>query len=288
MGTLPLLVDTAWLAAHLDDSGLRILDSTTNVIRETGKPDRIVAERAKFEEGHIPGAQFVDLQADLSDPDSKLSFTAPSAKAFASAVERLGIGDQSRVVVYGTGSVWWATRVWWLFRLFGFDNVAILDGGWKAWTDEKRPIETGAGRTYPRGHFTLRSPRPLIADKDDVLKAIGDGATCTVNALAPGIHTGASPSPYGRPGHIKGSVNVPGLALLDPQSNRFVPLARIEQLFRDAGALDRAQVINYCGGGITATATAFALALLGRPDTLVYDGSLNEWAPDPALPMETG
>jgi thiosulfate/3-mercaptopyruvate sulfurtransferase len=288
MGTLPLLVDTAWLAAHLDDSDLRILDSTTNVIRETGKPDHIVAERAKFEEGHIPGAQFVDLQADLSDPDSKLSFTAPSAQAFARAVERFGIGDQSRVVIYGTGSVWWATRVWWLFRLFGFDNVAILDGGWKAWTDEKRPVETGAGRIYPRGHFTLRQPRALIADKDAVLKAIGDGATCTVNALAPGIHTGASPSPYGRAGHIKGSVNVPGLALLDPQSNRFVPLATIERLFRDAGALDRAQVINYCGGGITATATAFALALLGRPDTLVYDGSLNEWAPDPALPMETG
>src|SRR6476620_8764265 len=142
MGTLPLLVDTDWLAAHLDDPDLRILVSTTNVIRETGKPDRIVAERAKFEEGHIPGAQFVDLQADLSDPDSKLSFTAPSAHAFASAVWRFGIGDQSRVVVYGTGSVWWATRVWWLFRLFGCNNAAILDGGREAWTDEKRPVET--------------------------------------------------------------------------------------------------------------------------------------------------
>jgi thiosulfate/3-mercaptopyruvate sulfurtransferase len=288
MGTLPLLVDTVWLAARLDDPDIRILDSTTNVIREPGKADRVVAERAKFEEGHIPGAQFVDLQADLSDPDSHLNFTAPDAEDFARAIGRLGIGDNSRVVVYSTGSVWWATRVWWLFRLFGFDNVAILDGGWKAWTDENRPIETGPGRQYPRGHFTQRPQRPLIADKQDVLNAIGDGATCTVNALAPAIHTGAAPSPYGRPGHIKGSVNVPGLALLDPVSNRFVPRAEIEQLFRDAGALDRREVINYCGGGITATATAFALALLGHPDTLVYDGSLHEWAPDPTLPMETG
>ena len=288
MGTLSLLVDTAWLAGHLNDPDLRILDSTTNVVRETGRPDRLAPERAKFEEGHIPGAQFVDLQADLSDPDSDLNFTAPRAEDFARAAGRFGIGDQSRVVVYSTGSVWWATRVWWLFRLFGFDNVAILDGGWKAWADENRPIETGSGRSYPKGHFTLRPPRPLIADKKDVLNAISDGATCTVNALAPAIHSGASPSPYGRSGHIKGSVNVPGLALLDPQSNRFLPLAKIEQLFRDAGALDRPQVISYCGGGITATATAFALALLGRPDTLVYDGSLGEWAPDPTLPMEAG
>jgi thiosulfate/3-mercaptopyruvate sulfurtransferase len=288
MGTLPLLVDTDWLAAHLDDPDLRILDSTTNVIREPGKPDRVVAERAKFEEGHIPGAQFVDLQVDLSDHDSHLNFTAPHAEDFARAIERFGIGDHSRVVVYGTGSVWWATRVWWLFRLFGFDNAAILDGGWKAWTDEKRPVETGPGRQYARGHFAVRPPRPLIADKQDVLNAISDGATCTVNALAPGLHSGATPSPYGRQGHIKGSVNVPGLALLDPVSNRFVPLSKIEQLFREAGALDRQKVIHYCGGGITATATAFALALLGRPDTLVYDGSLHEWAPDQTLPMETG
>jgi thiosulfate/3-mercaptopyruvate sulfurtransferase len=288
MGTFPILVETDWLAAHLRDPNLRILDSTTNVIRETGKPDRVVAERGKFEEGHIPGAQFVDLQADLSDQNSHLNFTAPSAENFARAVERFGIGDDSRVVIYGTGSVWWATRVWWLFRLFGFDNAAMLDGGWKAWTDEKRPVETGPGARYPRGHFTVRPPRPLIADKNDVLKAIDDGATCTVNALAPGIHTGAAPSPYGRQGHIKGSVNVPGLALLDPATNRFVPRAEIERLFREAGALDREQVISYCGGGITATATAFGLALIGRPDTLVYDGSLHEWAPDQTLPMETG
>ena len=114
MGTIPLLVDTTWLAAHLDDPDLRILDSTTNVIREPGKHDRVVAERGKFEAGHIPGAQFVDLQADLSDPHSHLNFTAPSADDFARAIERFGIGDDSRVVVYGTGSVWWATRVWWL------------------------------------------------------------------------------------------------------------------------------------------------------------------------------
>ena len=288
MGALSLLVDTEWLAAHLDDPDLRILDSTTNVIREPGKPDRIVAERAKFEEGHIPGAQFVDLQADLSDHGSPLNFTAPSAEDFARAIGRFGIGEGSRVVVYGTGSVWWATRVWWLFRLFGFNNAAVLDGGWKAWTDENRPIETGPGRRYEPAHFTVRPPRPLIADKHDVLKAIGDGATCTINALAPATHIGAGPSPYGRPGHIKGSVNVPGLALLDPVSNRFLPRSEIEKLFREAGALDRAKVISYCGGGITATATAFALALIGQPDALVYDGSLHEWAPDETLPMETG
>jgi thiosulfate/3-mercaptopyruvate sulfurtransferase len=288
MTNFSLLVSTEWLAAHLEDPDLRILDSTTNVVREPGRPDRIIAERAKFEEGHIPGAQFVDLQADLSDHSTSLHFTAPAAADFGRAIKRFGIGDRTRVVIYSTGNVWWATRIWWLLRLFHFDNAAILDGGWKAWSDEKRPIETGPGRRREPGHFTMRPPRSLIADKRDVLTAIGDGATCTINALAPVTHIGDGPSPYGRPGHIKGSINVPGLALLDPVSNRFLPPAEIEQLFRDAGVLDYRKVITYCGGGITATAPAFALALIGRPDPLVYDASLQEWAPDESLPMEIG
>jgi len=288
MSALPLLVDTIWLAAHLEDADLRILDSTTTVVRESGRPDQVIAERATFEDGHIPGAQFVDLQADLSDHHSPLHFTAPAAADFARAIERFGIGEGTRVVVYSTGNVWWATRVWWLLRLFGFDAAAILDGGWKAWSDERRPIEAGPGGIREPGRFTIRPPRRLIADKRDVLAAIGDGATCTINALASSTHVGVGPSPYGRPGRIKGSVNVPGLALIDPASNRFVPPAEIEQLFRRVGALDRKKVITYCGGGITATATAFALALIGRPDALVYDASLQEWAPDESLPIEIG
>jgi thiosulfate/3-mercaptopyruvate sulfurtransferase len=286
MSTLPLLVDTEWLAAHLDDPDLRILDSTTNVIREAGRPDRIVAERATFEAGHIPHAQFVDLQAELSDRNSRLNFTAPTAADFARSIERFGIGEGTRVVAYSTGSVWWATRVWWLLRLFGFDQAAILDGGWQAWVKEKRPIEAGPGRQRAPGHFTVRAPRPLIADKEDVLAAVGNSATCTINALAPAIHDGVGPSPYGRPGHIKGSINLPGLSLIDPTTNRFLPRAEIEHLFRGAGALDHEKVISYCGGGITATATAFALVLIGRPDALVYDASLQEWAADESLPIE--
>jgi thiosulfate/3-mercaptopyruvate sulfurtransferase len=288
MSKIPLLVDTAWLASHLDDPDLRILDSTTTVVRETGKPERVVAERAAFEAGHIPGAQFVDLQAELSDPNSRLHFMAPQAADFARAVERFGIGEGTRVVVYGTGSVWWSTRIWWLLRLFGFDDAAILDGGWKAWVDAKLPVETGPGRPRAPGHFVVRPPRPLVADKQDVLAAIVDGATCTVNALARATHQGIGPSPYGRAGRIKGSVNVPGVEMIDPATNRFVPLPEIERLFRSAGALDKDKVITYCGGGITATATAFGLALLGRPDPKVYDGSLHEWAPDDSLPMEIG
>ena len=288
MSALPPLVDTEWLAAHLDDPDLRVLDSTTNVVREPGRSDKVIAERAKFEEGHVPGAQFVDLQADLSDQRSSLSFTAPTASEFAVAIERFGIGEGTRVVVYSTGNVWWATRVWWLLRLFGFDDVALLDGGWKAWTDDKRPVETGPGRRRARGRFIVRPLRPQIADKQDVLAAIGDGETCTINALAPATHSGSGPSPYGRPGHIKGSVNVPGSALIDPVTNRFAPRAEIERLFREAAALDREKLITYCGGGITATAAAFALALIGRPDARVYDASLEEWAPDASLPIEIG
>jgi thiosulfate/3-mercaptopyruvate sulfurtransferase len=283
MSAPSLLVTTAWLADHLGDPDLRLLDSTVENV-----DGRYVADRAGFEAGHIPGAQFVDLQGDISDQNSRLSFTAPQPADFARAMERFGVGEGTRVVVYSRGNFWWATRVWWLLRLFGFDAAAVLDGGWKAWVAEGRPIETGAGRRPPPGRFAVHAARPVIAGKERVLAAVGDGSTCTINALPAASHSGAAPSSYGRSGHIKGSVNVPGVALIDPASGRFRPRAEIEQMFRDAGALDKDTVISYCGGGITATATAFALALIGRPDPLVYDGSLQEWAADERLPMVTG
>jgi thiosulfate/3-mercaptopyruvate sulfurtransferase len=283
MSAPSLLVTTAWLADHLGDPDLRLLDSTVENV-----DGRYIADRAAFEAGHIPGAGFVDLQRDLSDRQSRLGFTVPPPAEFARAMERFGVSDDSRVVVYSRGNYWWATRVWWLLQLFGFDAVSLLDGGFKAWTGEERPIETGAGRAPQLGRFTVRAARPLIAARDRVLAAIGDGAACTINALPAASHNGTTPSSYGRSGHIAGSVNVPGADLIDPATGRFRPLADIEQKFRAAGALDKDTVISYCGGGITATSTAFAFALLGLPDPLVYDGSLQEWAADPSLPMQTG
>jgi thiosulfate/3-mercaptopyruvate sulfurtransferase len=281
------LIDTEALERQLGDPDLRVFDCTTNLIPDPKTTYQAAPGRADFEKGHIPGAQFIDLQADLSDQGRRLRFMQPSAEAFAAAISRFGVGAGNRVVLYSTGSPWWATRVWWLLRVFGFDDAAVLDGGWQKWSREGRPLETGPGRRYPEGDFPVREPRPLMVGRDEVLRAIGDGAVCTLNALAPEQHAGTGGNSYGRPGRIKGSVNLPAAHLIDPATNAFLPADELRRRFGAVGAFDK-QVINYCGGGIAASADAFALVMLGHPDVKLYDASMSEWAVDPALPMETG
>ncbi len=281
------LVDTAWLAVHLDDPGVVVLDATTHLIPSVGAGYTAQPGRADFEQGHLPGAQFVDLQADLSEPGHQFRFMLPSAERFAASMARLGVGDATRVILYSTANVWWASRVWWLLRVFGHDNAAVLDGGFQKWSAEQRPVETGAGKPRAAGHFTARAPRPLMADKNEVLAAINNGAVCTINALRPEQHTGTGGVHYGRPGRIAGSVNVAATNLLDPATNEFLPAEELRAKFEAVGAMDRS-VITYCGGGIAASADALVLTMLGHKDVKLYDASLSEWVKDPSLPMEAG
>ncbi|HZU89665.1 MAG TPA: sulfurtransferase [Stellaceae bacterium] len=280
------LVETEWLEHRLGDAGLRVLDCTTHLIPDPKITYRVVPGRADFEQGHIPGAQFVDLQADLSDNAHRLRFMAPTAEAFAAAMSRFGVGEGTRVVLYSTANPWWATRVWWLLRVFGFDDAAVLNGGFQKWRREGRPIETGPAKPRPPGRFVVRDRRPLMVGKEEVLRAIGDPRICTLNALSPEQHAGTGGNSYGRPGRIKGSRNLPAAHLIDPDSNAFLPAEELRRRFAAVGAFDKA-VVTYCGGGIAASADAFALTLLGHPDVKLYDASLSEWASDPSLPMET-
>ena len=284
--TIPPLIQANWLAAHLDDPTIRILDSNTNLVPDpqTGG-DRVQPERPTFEAGHIPGAQFIDLQADLSDPGHPFRFMMPPPEQFARQIEAFGVGDDTHVVLYSSGNVWWATRVWWMLRACGFDRASILDGGIRAWREGGYPVETGPGGRYPRGRFTVREVRPLLVGRDEVMAAVGDGAVCTLNALAPLAHAGQARTSLARAGRIAGSVNVSAATLIDPATGRFKELDALRAAFAASGALDR-RVIAYCGGGVSATADAFALTLLGHRDVVVYDGSMQEWASDPALPME--
>ena len=282
------LIETDALASELGDPKLCMLDCTVHLIPNPDIGYTVKPGREDFEKGHIPGARFVDLQADLSAPHPKLRFMLPSAEAFAAAMGRLGVGDDSRVVLYSTTTPQWASRVWWMLRNYGFDNAAVLNGGFQKWAREERLIETGPARPAAPAKFTVREDRKLMVGKEAVLGAIGDGAVCTINALSSQQHAGTGGTVYGRPGRIAKSVNVPAAGLLDPQTGVFLPAADLGAKFAAVGAFDRKRVITYCGGGIAASADALALVMLGHPDVRLYDASMSEWSTDPSLPMETG
>ncbi|MGE0153949.1 MAG: sulfurtransferase [Reyranellaceae bacterium] len=281
-----MLVDTAWLAAHLTAPGLRLFDCTTHLRPDPARVYRAEDARAEYRAGHIPGAAYIDLQGEFSDPASELRFTLPQPPDFAAAAGALGIGEDCDVVLYSATSPMWATRVWWMLRAMGFDRVAVLDGGLAKWQAEGRALESGDRRHQP-AKFTPR-PRPhLVADKHRVLAAIDDGATRILNALTQGQHAGNPKSVnYGRPGHIAGSVCVPAMGLVR-EDGTLRPPDELRQSFAQAGIAPQDRVVAYCGGGIAATLDAFALALLGNEKVAVYDNSLSEWATDPSLPMRT-
>ncbi len=283
------LVETAWLEAHLADPNLRIFDCTTHLKpAKSGSdlPYDIVSGRADYDAGHIPGAGFLDLQGELSDNSTPLRFMLPSAEQFAAAMARHGIGDGHRVILYCAGGIMWATRLWWMLRAFGFDNAAVLNGGWDKWHAEGRPSST-TPCTYPAATFTPR-PRPgMFVDKDYVKTRLHDRTTVMINALPPELHAGKTPSRYGRPGRVPGSVNVPAGKLLDRETKTFVSVSDAKDRFAAAGVAPNKEVICYCGGGISATVDLFMLHQLGYDRITLYDASMGEWAKDPSLPIET-
>ena len=284
------LIETGALEASLGAPGLRIVDCTTWLKpAEPGDdaPYRVVSGRDEYDAEHVPGAVFLDIQGQISDPDTRLKFMAPSAERFADAMGALGIGDDSRVVLYSAGSIMWATRVWWMLRAFGFGGAAVLDGGWEKWKAEGRPVSSDPAQ-HPPAHFTATLQPGQFVDSGYVLSRLGDAGTATVNALAPEFHLGEGPSRYGRPGRIPGSLNVPAASLLDPSNGAFVTLDEAQRLHEEAGITPDRQVVAYCGGGISATVGLFLLHQLGYPNLTLYDGSLGEWAHDADLPIETG
>jgi thiosulfate/3-mercaptopyruvate sulfurtransferase len=240
--------------------------------------------RQIWADDHIPNSAYADLTFDLSDPHSDLRFTMPKAERFASAMEDLGVGTGTRVVLYDRRFTMWATRVWWMLKTFGFDNCAVLDGGWTSWVADG--FATTSDPTPTRASTTFHAePRPeLIADLERMKAALNDG-TCIINALSESNHDGTDAS-YGRRGHLPGAGNVYAVDLLDPESHRYLPIDQLAELLDDATRTP-GPIITYCGGGIAATSDAFVLsALLGKNDVSVYDGSLSEWLLDPNRPLE--
>src|SRR5215471_6892310 len=283
------LITTEQLAGSLGQPDLRIYDCTTYLEpAPAGSDDPYIAVpgRRTFEEAHIPGADFLDLQGEFSDQTTRLRFMMAPQAQLEAAFSRHGLGGSARVVLYSVGTMMWATRFWWMLRALGFDGARVLDGGFDKWRAEGRPTESGPARGYPTATFKA-SPRPgFFADKRAVLAATKEPGTVIVNALGPQFHKGLEPSRYGRAGRVPGSVNVPAATLVNAAAKDFTSEADAEAKFSASGVTKDKRVICYCGGGISATIDLFQLHQLGYDNLTLYDGSMGEWAKDPSLPIE--
>ncbi len=279
------LISADELAGDLDNANRRIFDATVFLSPAPKAGYRAESGLARYEEGHIPGAAFLDLIRAASDVSTGLGFSLPPVAQLEGLFAGLGVSNETEVVFYSTGHVMWATRAWWLLRYCGHQRAQVLDGGFDAWRGGGHPVSTEAG-AYPAGDFKAAANSALFADKDAVVAAIGDQGVCTVNALSPAIYAGEGDFTYGRRGHIAGSINVFYDELLE--DGCFKGEAGLREVLGGKGMLDAPRVISYCGGGISATVDAFACLLVGQENVAVYDGSMAEWVRDESLPMETG
>jgi len=279
----PLIVETDWLAQRLDAPDLIILDGSMH-LPTTGRN-----ALDEFKAGHIPGAMFFDID-DIADEKSPLPHMLPSTAKFASRMKKMGIGDGMRIVAYDSEGLYSAARVWWMFRVMGHNDVAVLNGGLKKWKAEGRPVTDEVTQLRTPRHFTAVFHGELVRDKADVLGLIGSKATQIVDARAAARFAGTAPEPRAglRSGHIPSSKNVPFGSLLNADGT-LKSEAELRAVFKGAGVDPAKPVVASCGSGVTAGVIALALARLGQGNAAVYDGSWSEWGLETAgTPVATG
>lgn len=276
------LVSTEWLAEHIRDPNIRVLDSS---FKQPGvKP----TARDDYDAGHIPGAVYFDID-DVAEPGTSLPHMIPSAEHFADKMAERGIGNDDKVIVYDANGLSSAGRAWWMLRLFGHDNVALLDGGLPKWKREGRPLET-ATPSVPKRAFTARFHPEMVRDKAAVIANMTSKHELVVDARSAGRFDGSAEEtwPGRRRGHIPGSRNLPFDLVTDPQTKQLKDAGALKKLFDDAGVPLDARIVTSCGSGVTACAVAFALHLIGHPGAAVYDGSWSEWGLPDGPPIATG
>lgn len=278
------LVNAEWLKKHINDPDLMVLDCTVVTVPDANDPRGLknVSGRPEYELGHIPNADFADLKTELSKTNDPVEFDLLSPEQFCTAMSLLGVGDDSRVVLYDANYTGWAARVWWMLRWVGFDNAAILDGGLSAWTSTGNALSLEPV-TCAVNTLTCNPHPELIADHDEVFASINDETVVLIDTLPEPFYRGEM-SIYPRAGHITGAVNIDGLSLLDKNGH----LLSHDELVAMHGFDRNSRIITYCGGGIVASTDAFVLTRLGYNNVAVYMASLEEWTSDLDNPMETG
>jgi len=275
------LVSTEWLAQHGGDDGVALFDASFKLpgIAPTAAED--------YAKAHIPGAVFFDIDA-VADHANPLPHMLPAPAEFARMVGRLGIGDECKVVIYDTAGTA-ATRVWWMLRIMGHGDVAVLDGGLRKWRAEGRPLTADVPQPKER-RFTPRFDRALVRDRAEMLANLASRREKVVDARAAQRFAGAAPEPRPglRAGHIPGAINLPYEQVIDAKTGTFLPTDAIAARLRAAGLAPDQAVTTSCGSGVSACVLAFALHLVGWKEAAVYDGSWSEWGLPGDTPIATG
>lgn len=283
------LVETSWLAAHLEDPDVRIVDMrgyVRTVDKDGIQEAHYEGARDEYEQSHIPGAVYIDWTRDIVNLDDAIKAQVATSQQFAQAMSSVGIGDQYLVVAYDAHPAsQFATRLWWALKYYGHDRVVVLNGGFHKWQREKLPLNNTIP-IYPYASFTPVPQPELRATADDVLEMLGRPDVALIDARDEGQFTGRTVRNPGRRGHIPGALNIPREELINPTTGTFRSNEELVEVFSQAHVLPAQHIVAYCNGGVAATSVLFALAMLGYPSTTNYDGSWNEWGERQDLPAE--
>jgi len=278
-----MLVSTEWLAKNYSQSHLRIFDCTVWLKPQPDKIYEIISGKPDYDKEHIPNSDFLKLE-DISIKDCPYPFMMPDEETFNNVMSNKGIGSDTHVILYSRENIQWATRVWWMLKSMSFNNVSILNGGFDKWKLENRPLSSSPVK-YPKNSFKGVHQNGYFCNKEEVLNNLNKDNITIINALRETLHNGSEKVNYGRPGHIKNSINIPSTTMLNQNDKSYKTLEELKEIYNFYNILNKEKVIAYCGGGIAATNIAFVLTALGYNNISVYDASLSEWAKDNNLPM---